>query len=253
MAPGVGRVDLRVSVDNPAAGPPPPAALPHRRRRRPVPGRHHVRRRRAEPRAPGRHGWWHPAPDTFPHQGWVAANGPGRRRARAARGRGDRRRRRSPSPCCGRSGWLSHVELGTRPIAAGPAMEAPGAQCPEGIAADLTLRLVDPHPAPRRTPAGWRPRLRPTSSVCGPFPPGRDPLVPGGHRRPGRRARTAWSCPHASRPRTGTAWSCGCSNPSDGAVGHRRRRPARRRPPSRCASTRPPTAAPSSATADGSG
>jgi alpha-mannosidase len=143
LAPGVDRADLHVAVDNPARD--------HRLRLLfPTGGSTDtflaattfdtaVR----STALPDDAGWWHAAPPTFPQQGWVAANGlvvgaPGLPEAEV-----------TPDGVIAitllRSvGWLSHLELTRRPIPAGPAMEAPGAQCAEGIAADLTLRLVDP-------------------------------------------------------------------------------------------------------------
>ena len=143
VAPGVGHVDLRVSVDNPARD--------HRLRLLFPTGAGDgpflaATTFDATVRSPGRQqddGWWHPAPDTFPHQGWVSAGGlvvgaPGLPEAEVtADGT-------IAITLLRAVGWLSHVELRTRPIAAGPAMEAPGAQCSEGITADLTLRLVGP-------------------------------------------------------------------------------------------------------------
>jgi alpha-mannosidase len=143
LAPGVGRVDLRVTADNPARD--------HRLRLRfptGVPTASFLAAttfdtavRSTAP--PDDSGWWHRAPPTFPHQGWVAANAlvvgaPGLPEAEV-----------TPDGTIAvtllRSvGWLSHLELTSRPIPAGPAMEAPGAQVADGITADLTLRLVDP-------------------------------------------------------------------------------------------------------------
>jgi alpha-mannosidase/mannosylglycerate hydrolase len=36
-------------------------------------------------------------------------------------------------------GWLARLDLVSRPIPAGPGLEAPGAQCPDGIRARITL------------------------------------------------------------------------------------------------------------------
>src|SRR5262249_28645233 len=74
LAPGVPRVDLRVRVEN--------HAMDHRLRLRIPTGRpcaaacaattFGVATRAAAPH--GDAGWVHPAPRTFPHQGWVSAN-----------------------------------------------------------------------------------------------------------------------------------------------------------------------------------
>ena len=142
LAPGTGRVDVRVAVAS--------TARDHRVRLCFPTGAPAGASRSATTfdvavrptTVPDVDGWWHPAPETFPHQGWVAVNGlvvgaPGLPEAEV-----------TPDGTIAVTvlravGWLSHTELGRRPIAAGPAMEAPGAQCPEGIAADLTLRLLD--------------------------------------------------------------------------------------------------------------
>lgn len=83
-------------------------------------------------------GWQHPAPRTFPHQGWIAANGlrvgaPGLPEAEV-----------TPDGVIAVTllravGWLARLDLVSRPIPAGPGLEAPGAQCPDGVIADLTL------------------------------------------------------------------------------------------------------------------
>ena len=143
LARGVDRVDLHVTTDNPAED--------HRLRLVFPTGVATETFLAAttfdaavRPTAPqDAKGWWHPAPDSFPHQGWVAANGlvvgaPGLPEAEVtAEGTIAVTLLRSV-------GWLSHIELRRRPIPAGPAMAAPGAQCPDGISADLTLRLVEP-------------------------------------------------------------------------------------------------------------
>ncbi|MCU0269406.1 MAG: glycosyl hydrolase-related protein, partial [Acidimicrobiales bacterium] len=143
LAPGVGRVDLHVETDN--------AAKDHRLRllfptAAPTERFHaattfNVAMRTTAP--PDTHGWWHDPPETFPHQGWVSANGltvgaPGLPEAEVtADGT-------IAITVLRAVGWLSHLELRRRPIPAGPTLVAPEAQCPDGIAAQLTLRLGEP-------------------------------------------------------------------------------------------------------------
>ncbi len=83
-------------------------------------------------------GWVHPAPRTFPHQGWLAANGlvvgaPGLPEAEVTPD-GD------VLVTLVRSvGVLARIELRTRPLPAGPEMLAPGAQTQGRVAATVTL------------------------------------------------------------------------------------------------------------------
>jgi hypothetical protein len=72
-------------------------------------------------------GWIHPAPRTFPHQGWISANGlvigaPGLPEAEVTADG-------TVLVTLVRAvGWLSRFELTTRPLPAGPEMATPGAQ-----------------------------------------------------------------------------------------------------------------------------
>ncbi|HVN49869.1 MAG TPA: glycosyl hydrolase-related protein, partial [Acidimicrobiales bacterium] len=140
VAPGVGRADLRVTVDNPARD--------HRLRLlfptgAPVDtftaaSTFDVARRSTT--RPPHEGWWHPPPETFPHQGWVSANGlivvaPGLPEAEVTTDG------TIAVTLLRAVGWLSHLELRRRPIPAGPTLVAPDAQCPDGIEARLHLRL----------------------------------------------------------------------------------------------------------------
>jgi alpha-mannosidase len=83
-------------------------------------------------------GWVHPAPRTFPHQGWIAANGlvvgaPGLPEGEA-----------TPAgeviiTLVRSVGALARIKLRTRPLPAGPEMMAPGAQTLGRIAATVTI------------------------------------------------------------------------------------------------------------------
>jgi mannosylglycerate hydrolase len=82
--------------------------------------------------------WLHPAPATFPHQGWIEANGlvvgaPGLPEAEV-----------TPDgtilvTLVRSVGWLARFDVSTRPIPAGPEMPAPGAQVPGPITARFVL------------------------------------------------------------------------------------------------------------------
>lgn len=82
--------------------------------------------------------WSHPAPTTFPHQGWIAANGlvvgaPGLPEAEV-----------TPAgeilvTLVRSIGWLARLSCRTRPVPAGPEMRAPGAQTLGTLAAQLAL------------------------------------------------------------------------------------------------------------------
>lgn len=177
VAPGLGRVDLTVAVDNPARD--------HRLRLRfptgaPVERFHASTTFGVAERSTGpvpHHGWWHPPTTTFPHQGWVAAHGltvgaPGLPEAEV-----------TPDGVIAITllravGWLSHNELRGRPIAAGPPLVTPDAQCPDGITAALTLR-IDPADAPV---APGRVAARAAADELGfrAVPAGPTPLVPSG-------------------------------------------------------------------------
>ena len=87
-------------------------------------------------------GWWHPAPFTFPHQGWLSVNGltvtaPGLPEAEV-----------TPEGVIAVTllravGWMSHLELTRRPIPAAPTLKTPDAQCPGGVNAQLSMRFGD--------------------------------------------------------------------------------------------------------------
>jgi alpha-mannosidase len=82
--------------------------------------------------------WVHPAPRTFPHQGWIAANGlvvgaPGLPEAEVTPD-GDMLVTLVRSV-----GALSRIRMRTRPLPAGPEMMAPGAQTQGSIHATVTI------------------------------------------------------------------------------------------------------------------
>jgi len=163
VVPGLERVDLRVTIDN---------AVDDHRLRLLFPTGAPVEDFRAattfdvatrSTTGPDDERWAHPAPTTFPHQGWVAANGllvgaPGLPEAAV-----------TPDGTIAVTvlravGWLSGMDLHTRPIPAGPGMPAPGAQCRGRLVARLVLaRDTDPsvaHDAElglRAVPAGDAP------------------------------------------------------------------------------------------------
>jgi alpha-mannosidase len=138
VAPGVPRVDVRVRVDNPArdhrvrllfpTGAPAATCL--------AATTFDVAERSTAARDGTR--WVHPATATFPHQGWVAANGltvvaPGLPEAEV-----------TPDGTIAITvlravGWLSRFDLRSRPTPAGPMMPLPGAQVPGVLDARLSL------------------------------------------------------------------------------------------------------------------
>jgi hypothetical protein len=171
ISPGVERVDLWVTLDNQVDD--------HRFRLRFPTGAPVAEFRAAttfdvaarSTTAPDDTQWVHPAPTTFPHQGWVAANGlligaPGLPEAEVtADGTVAVTLLRSV-------GWLSRGDLRTRPVQAGPAMPAPGAQCHGALSARLVIaREVDRSIARdaelgfRAVPVGDTPLLEPDVSL----------------------------------------------------------------------------------------
>jgi alpha-mannosidase len=147
LAPGLERVDLRLRLDNPAED--------HRLRLLFPTGRPAARfeaastfdvaSRETAPRDASQ--WIHPAPSTFPHQGWIHANGlcvvaPGL-------AEGEVTTDGTIAVTLLRAvGWLSRHDLDTRPLPAGPAVHTPGAQCPGKLEARLwLLPRVDPRGA----------------------------------------------------------------------------------------------------------
>jgi mannosylglycerate hydrolase len=139
VAPGVPRVDVRVRLDNPAED--------HRFRLRfPLGATDGVLAAttfdavsRSAVRRPAKD-WVHPAPPTFPCQGWINAKGvtivaPGLPEAEVAEDG-------SVLLTLLRSvGWLARMDLSSRPVPAGPGLRTPGAQCKDGIEAWISLAL----------------------------------------------------------------------------------------------------------------
>jgi mannosylglycerate hydrolase len=163
VAPGVPRVDLRVRVEN--------GADDHRLRLRFPTGRpvdHAIAATTfgiaVRPTAPRDDaGWVHAAPRTFPHQGWISANGltvvaPGLPEAEV-----------TPDgtivvTLLRAVGWIARYDLRTRPIPAGPPMEIPGAQCPGTLEARMAL-IAGADPA-----TAWDAELALAATIAGPTP-----------------------------------------------------------------------------------
>jgi mannosylglycerate hydrolase len=169
VAPGVGRVDLGVRLDN--------RAKDHRLRLLFPTGRplaefeaattfDIARRHTARPTDTG---WVHPAPSTFVQQGFVHANdltivAPGLPEAEV-----------TPDGVIAITvvravGWLARMDLTTRPQPAGPVVETPGAQCQGDIEAHLALFVGHDPRAARDAELGLRA-----------VPAGDTPLVPPDH------------------------------------------------------------------------
>ncbi|MGH7895062.1 MAG: glycosyl hydrolase-related protein [Candidatus Binatia bacterium] len=148
IAPGVARVDLVVTLDNTASD--------HRLRLLLPTGRavaafaaattFDTSTRATTPPDDAR--WVHPAPRTFPHQGWIAVNdltvvAPGLPEAEVM-----------PDGTIAVTlvraiGWLARYDLRSRPLPAGPPMPVHGAQCPGRLVARLAL-LSGPDPRAAR-------------------------------------------------------------------------------------------------------
>jgi alpha-mannosidase len=155
IAPGVPRVDLQVRLVN--------RARDHRLRLlfptgRPVTTFEAATTFDVARRSTGRRqasGWVHPAPATFPHQGFVHAGGltvvaPGLPEAEVT----------SDGVIAltlvRAVGWLARMDLRSRPQVAGPTLPTPGAQCLGAIRASLHLLAgLDPAAA-RDAEAGLR-------------------------------------------------------------------------------------------------
>jgi mannosylglycerate hydrolase len=168
VAPGVERVDLCVRLDN--------SAEDHRLRLlfptgRPAPSFFAASTFDVAERAPGARearDWIHPPPATFPHQGWIAANGLTVSAPGLAEGEvlGDGT---IAVTLLRAAGWLSRMDLETRPQPAGPSIPTPGAQCPGPLEARLSLLAGVAPRATRDAELGLR-----ASSA------GSDPLCPAG-------------------------------------------------------------------------
>ena len=178
LVPGTSRVDLGVRVGN--------TARDHRLRLlfptgRPAAAFHaattfDVARRQTGARDASR--WVHPAPATFPHQGFVCVNGlsvaaPGLPEAEVtAEGV-------LAVTLVRAVGWLARMDLATRPQPAGPIMPTPGAQCLEPIEASLALfagidarAALDAELGLRAVAAGERPLAPPDRPLLQVEPPG---------------------------------------------------------------------------------
>jgi hypothetical protein len=175
VAVGVERVDLQVVVTNPARDHRLrlcfPTGAPVREFRAAT--TFDTARRDTDPVDDAR--WEHPAPATFAQQGWVAANGlrvgaPGLPEAEVTADGV------MAVTVLRAVGWLARLDLVSRPVPAGPGLEAPGAQCPEGIRACLTLAAADAADADgrdswagelglRAVPAGDAPVLAPDTAL----------------------------------------------------------------------------------------
>jgi alpha-mannosidase len=170
VAPGVERVDLRVRLDN--------TAEDHRLRLlfptgRPATSFVAASTFDVAERAPGAraaHGWVHPAPTTFPHQGWIAANGltvaaPGLAEGEVL-----------PDGTIAvtllrATGWLSRMDLATRPQPAGPSIPTPGAQSPGPLEARLSLLPGIAARAARDAELGLRAVVAGSEPLCEPGTP----------------------------------------------------------------------------------
>ena len=169
LVPGVARVDLRVRLDN--------RARDHRLRLlfpTGVPVADFLAAttfdvaRRSTAR-PDDRAWVHPAPTTFPQQGFVSAGGltvaaPGLPEAEV-----------SPDGTIAITlvravGWLARMDLKTRPQVAGPTLPTPEAQCLTEIAAEMSLLAGCDVRAVRDAEVGLR------AVAAGPAP-----LVASGH------------------------------------------------------------------------
>ncbi len=146
VAPGVERVDLFLQIENRASD--------HRLRMLfPAgdgPAAHAattfdiMARRRGRPDDSD---WIHPAPDTFPHHGWIAKDGllvmaPGLNEGEISE-RGE-----IAVTLVRATGWLSRPDLASRPGDAGPALVTPGGQCPGPLDVRLCLAITPPERAP---------------------------------------------------------------------------------------------------------
>jgi mannosylglycerate hydrolase len=142
ITPGLRRIDLRVEVENTArdhrlrllfpAGSPAGGALEEFH----AASTFDAARRSTAARDDTQ--WIHPAPRTFPSQGWICAGGltlaaPGLPEAEVTP-EGD-----IAITLVRAVGWLSRPDLHSRPGGAGPALATPGAQCLERFEARLSL------------------------------------------------------------------------------------------------------------------
>src|SRR5262249_2310835 len=107
--------------------------------------------------------WSHPAPRTFPHQGWVYANGltlvaPGLPEAEVTQDG------TIALTLLRATGWLARYDLRTRPVPAGPPMRVAGAQVPGPLEVRLALFAGEDPNAARDAELGLR------GVIAGPVP-----------------------------------------------------------------------------------
>ncbi len=147
IRPGVERVDLTVRIDNTARDHRLRLLFPSGAATEEFTAATTLDTARRVTGRPADTGWIHPAPHTFPHQGWISANGltvvaPG-----LAEGEVDRQGIIAVT-LLRATGWLSRPDLTTRPGEAGPALPTPGAQCPGPLEARIFLLSCDPAEIP---------------------------------------------------------------------------------------------------------
>jgi alpha-mannosidase len=138
VAPGVERVDLAVRVENRARDHRLRMLFPSGSAASEFAAATTFDTARRCPGKPDDSAWIHPAPTTFPHQGWICAGdlcvaAPGLCEA-AVDAEGT-----IAVTLLRATGWLSRPDLRTRPGEAGPTLPTPGAQCPGPLEARVWL------------------------------------------------------------------------------------------------------------------
>ncbi len=138
LVPGVRRVDFNVKVENRASDHRLRLLFPTRRATQNFLAASTFDAMERSTQVQDDANWVHPAPRTFPHQGWISLNdlhlvAPGLPEAEV-----------SPEGLLALTllrsvGWLSRSDLRTRPGPAGPVNETPEAQCLTSVEARLSL------------------------------------------------------------------------------------------------------------------